>query len=257
MEFYELAGEKITCNPKGLKLIWKVNQNRNKNTGKSSNVNIKTPDTYTTNPNVISQIIIDILNDESNGKIDPLQDYSKQTLKGFLNFIETDFKAKSKKPKKSNNEKKPIDKETFDNEVENLLSKTGFIRFNDIDNDFLKLLSDKKIKSYPWYYGKEGSSLKKVHKKDDKSDSSFFLRFELKKPDEIRILFSIPNNKLKLEKIQEELDGKKQNFELRFNLLASQKTEAKYDVFISFLDDDDDESKNSIASLKRILELAY
>ncbi|MEA2050780.1 MAG: PD-(D/E)XK nuclease family protein [Campylobacterota bacterium] len=65
----------------------------------------------------IYESLVDMLEEESKGKIEPIFEYSKYTIKAFMNFIETDFQ--SYKEEKSHINKKDTTKWSFNN-IDNL-----------------------------------------------------------------------------------------------------------------------------------------
>lgn len=90
----------------------------------------------------------DILSKESVGMIEPLQDYTKHTLKAFMNFIEIGFKSKSDEKDESDTYKKDIyyieGFDDFRKKYENRLDSSSWQKFIEI-KDKISGLKNKDI----------------------------------------------------------------------------------------------------------------
>lgn len=112
---------------------------------KNMNVNIPFYHHFwrTNEKNGIYFFLNDILSKESVGLIEPLQDYTKHTIKAFMNFIETGFKSKKDEKDESESHKKKYFesylelkhiwklKEENGELIEHIINKSGILQ-NDI-----------------------------------------------------------------------------------------------------------------------------
>jgi hypothetical protein len=90
----------------------------------------------------IYRLLVDMLNDESKGLIEPIFEYSKYTIKAFLNFIKTDFQ--SYKEEKSNinkklNYKRPV--REYIKEIYSNLEYEKQLSVNDLKNKIVTLIN--------------------------------------------------------------------------------------------------------------------
>lgn len=100
--------------------IWEDFKNQHKDKGKhlrwamnDTNEDIRGDETK--NNHSVDKILIQLSEKETNGSIEPIPDYTKHTVKAFLNFIDNDFQSivDEENSGRKNEKKDRVDKDTF------------------------------------------------------------------------------------------------------------------------------------------------
>lgn len=158
----------------------------------------------------ISNTLKEILHEETNAKIEPINDYTKQTIKAFIQFIETDFKSEKQDQKDRKNDGSYTDRYRKLNEEHQIEQKLLTLKNELIkrDSHFNKILSSPNLSSprFPYLCVTLKDITIKLHAGASSRDSISFL-YQADR--------NVSNSKRKLVEISKKLNSeiKKENYD--------------------------------------------
>ena len=181
----EFENFKKEVNPNAFHIIWKENSSNSIEDKKS-----------------IKEILETILLLENQAKIDPINEYTKHTLKSFIQFIETDFKSEKEVKRDRKNDGKYTQEFVDLNNQSNIES-----RLIDLKDSLISM--DLNINKYTPYVSLKNVRFPNIYFLINDLKVSIFS--SAKNPNSIRLIFRINNEykettKKSLEKLANKLD---------------------------------------------------